>query len=114
MIALPTVQEIDRLLKEGQLSQRQIAARLGVGRATVGAIASGRRGLHGREAPAPGLASIKSGAQAQRCPQCGHRVYAPCQICLAREHRDLRKKKSAADNATRAQGRTSSRTHRGR
>ena len=49
MLPLATVQEIRRLLDEGQLSQRKIAAQLGVSRGTVGAIASGRRGMFGRE-----------------------------------------------------------------
>lgn len=35
MLSLSVVQEIDRLLQEGQLSQRKIAARLGVSRGTV-------------------------------------------------------------------------------
>ena len=43
MLALTVVQQIEQLLKEGQLSQRKIAARLGVSRGTVGAIADGRR-----------------------------------------------------------------------
>ena len=36
MLALSVVEEIDRLLDEGELSQRKIAARLGVSRGTVG------------------------------------------------------------------------------
>ena len=48
MLATATVREIDRLLKKGELSQRKIAAQLGVSRGIVGAIASGRRGLYGR------------------------------------------------------------------
>src|SRR4051812_48678685 len=41
--------EIHRLVRAGELSQREIAAHLEVSRGTVGAIASGRRSLVGRE-----------------------------------------------------------------
>jgi hypothetical protein len=82
---LPTslVHEIDRLLQEGELSHRQIAKRLGVGRTVVGEIAIGRRGLHGmdpidkRRARTPSSAPI-------RCSGRGYRVYLPCLICKAR------------------------------
>jgi len=50
MLALAVVEEIERLLQEGTLSQRKIARRLNVSRGTVAAIASGQRGLYGREA----------------------------------------------------------------
>jgi len=91
MLTLTMVEEIDRLLKEGQLSQRKIAARLGVSRGTVSAIASGRRGLHGKD-PSDGVARLGvSGAPAERCPRCGHRIYLPCLICLARQYRQSQK-----------------------
>ena len=43
MIATALVEEIRHMLREGRLSQREIAKRLGVSRGTVNAIASGRR-----------------------------------------------------------------------
>ena len=43
MIATSVVDEIRRLLQEGCLSQRKIAAQIGVSRGTVNAIALGRR-----------------------------------------------------------------------
>lgn len=86
MLATALVHEIDRLLQEGKLSQRKIAARLGVSRGTVNAIASGRRGLHGKgpqdEDPASPIASPPA-----RCPHCGYRVYLPCIICRVRQHK---------------------------
>ena len=47
MILLTTAREIARLLKEGNLSYRRIARRVGVSRMTVSNIATGKRGVHG-------------------------------------------------------------------
>jgi hypothetical protein len=91
MLATPLVQEIDRLLKEGKLSQRKIAARLGVSRGTVGAIAGGRRGLHGKDPQADAFAARCASLPPVRCPHCGYRVYQPCLVCRARRHRERRK-----------------------
>jgi hypothetical protein len=93
MLALSTVHEIDRLLNEGKLSQRQIAQRLGVSRGSVGAIASGQRPLVGKTDPSPGLPAIKSRELPQRCPACGYRIYVPCQICAARSYRAAKRRK---------------------
>jgi hypothetical protein len=84
MLTTAVVQEIDRLIREGELSQRQIAARLCVGRGTISAIASGRRGLYGKDPRALHLPVRTS--RPIRCPQCGYRVYLPCLICRVREH----------------------------
>jgi hypothetical protein len=80
MLSIELIQEIDRLLREGELSQRQIAARLQVSRGTVGAIASGRRGGKGWD-------DADQALRAKRCRRCGYRIYPPCRICIAREHR---------------------------
>jgi hypothetical protein len=85
MLALSTVMEINRLLKEGLLSQRQIAKRLGVSRGTVGAIASGQRPLVGKEPHEYNPASMNGRGQPQRCPRCGKHVYLPCQVCRTTE-----------------------------
>lgn len=82
MLTLSKVQEIRRLLDEGQLSQRKIAAKLGVSRGTVGALASGKRAVYGRE----------PNEQAQdrppeRCGGCGQRVVMPCVYCRAVDYR---------------------------
>ncbi len=89
---LPTslVHEIDRLLKEGALSHRKIATRLGVSRGTISAIANGRRGLHGMDPDAKRSARIPTSAPT-RCPHCGYRVYLPCRICRARDDQKSRR-----------------------
>jgi hypothetical protein len=86
MLTSALVQEIDRLLRDGGLSQRQIAAQLGVGRGTVNAIANGQRSLFGRETPKTTSPTIPL-SPPKRCPHCGYRVYLPCQICKIRAHR---------------------------
>jgi hypothetical protein len=91
MLATAVVQEIDRLLKMGQLSHRKIAARLGVSRGTVSAIASGRRGLHGRDSFDAGCGARRAGLPPTRCPGCGYRVYEPCLICRARSRQERQK-----------------------
>ena len=86
---LPTalIHEIDRLLKQGELSHRKIAARLGVSRGTVSAIAAGRRGLYGKDSPDENSRSLSSASPPTRCPRCGYRVFPPCLICEARQHK---------------------------
>jgi len=86
MHSLSVVEEIDRLLKEGQLSQRRIAERLGVSRGTVSAIANGQRGLYGRSPEEEGAASGPA-SPAERCPKCGFLVHLPCLVCRTREYR---------------------------
>src|SRR5262245_8664085 len=85
MLAKSLVEEIDRLLHEGRLSQRKIAAQLRVSRGTVSAIASGRRGVHGREVDDEERYLHHRQSGAERCPRCGYLVYMPCLICLNRE-----------------------------
>ncbi len=87
MLSLALVEEIRRLLVEGQLSHRKIAAKLSVSRGTVGAIASGRRGMFGHEPDADGLSLNSQSALAERCPTCGARVYKPCLLCRSREYK---------------------------
>jgi hypothetical protein len=87
MLALSLVQEIDRLLHEGELSQRKIAERLGVSRGTVGAIARGQRPLFGK-APKPDESEERGPSlQPQRCRRCGFLVFLPCLVCRTREYR---------------------------
>lgn len=83
MLPIAVVEEIARLVGEGNLSQRKIAARLGVSRGVVSEIASGRRGMHGRE-PELSTSAVNPQGPAVRCAGCGYRVYLPCQICKAR------------------------------
>ena len=86
MLPKALVDEVNRLLHEGKLSQRKIAGRLGVSRATVSAIASGRRGLYGRE-PEGERTLGRGGSPPARCPRCGYRVYMPCLVCRSRDYR---------------------------
>lgn len=88
MLALSVVEEVGRLLAEGQLSQRKIAARLGVSRGTVGAIASGRRGLYGKEPPPDDCQSLAHQSPPERCHRCGYVVFMPCLVCRARRYRE--------------------------
>lgn len=85
---LPTAlaEEIDRLLRQGNLSQRSIAAQLHVSRGVVGAIARGDRKLFGRELPAK-YSPLTPTSPPTRCSRCGYRVYLPCIICRTREHK---------------------------
>jgi hypothetical protein len=87
MLAKSLVDQIDHLLREGGLSQRAIARRLGVARGTIAAIASGRRGLHGRESETNDADTLAPLAPAERCRRCGHRVYLPCLVCRNRDYR---------------------------
>jgi hypothetical protein len=84
MLPTAVVYEIDRLLRDGDLSHRKIAVRLGVSRGTVSAIAAGRRGLYGKDPRASGRHSIAPTSPPARCRRCGYRVYLPCLICQAR------------------------------
>lgn len=91
MLSLSVVEEIDRLLKEGELSQRKIAARLGVSRGTVSAIASGHRGLYGKEPDSHNDDPLHHDSPPERCPRCGFFVYMPCLVCRARAYRRRRR-----------------------
>jgi hypothetical protein len=91
MLTTAVVQEIDRLLKSGQLSHRKIAARLGVSRGTVNAIASGRRGLYGKNPSNERSRAPSGNSPPTRCRRCGYRIYEPCLICRTRQHQERQK-----------------------
>ena len=92
MLSTALVLEIRRLVDEGKLSRRQIAKKLNVSRATVAAIAGGRRGLHGRDA-ATAFPDLRLRQQlAVRCPHCGGLVFLPCLLCAARAFRMRRER----------------------
>jgi hypothetical protein len=100
MLSLVMVEEIQRLLEEGRLSQRKIATTLGVSRGTVGAIASGKRGIYGSEPDPENPDLLSLDLPPERCSGCGAMVYIPCVLCLARKYirrrRDLAKLSSIA------------------
>lgn len=84
MLALARVKEVERLLAEGNLSQRKIARLLRVSRATVSAIATGRRPDY--EAQLAARASeFEPLGPIERCPCCGGMVYSPCRLCRVRK-----------------------------
>ncbi len=96
MLSLSLVEQIVDLLNEGELSQRRIAARVGVSRGTVASIASGRRGLFGRDPESDDTRSLANLTPAERCPKCGYLIYAPCRVCRSREFQENRKLLRAA------------------
>ena len=78
MLPLSKVLQIQELLNQGSLSRRKIAKQLGVSRGVVNALASGQRGIYGREKTAEGTPD-----EPERCPSCGEMVYMPCVACMA-------------------------------
>ena len=92
MLPVSVIEEVRRLLDEGALSQRKIAKQLRVSRGTVGAIARGQRGIHGREPTdddQPKLCCLDR--PPERCDGCGATVYKPCVLCGAREYKARQK-----------------------
>ena len=86
MLPLDKIKEVRRLLDQGVLSHRAIAERVGVSRGVVGLVASGARGIYGRQkgqqyVGADGLSFIP-----ERCSGCGGMVRKPCLLCRARAH----------------------------
>lgn len=97
MLPTATIQEIDRLLREGKLSHRQISARLNISRGTVGAIARGQRDLRGKEpVDDNSCCSLTPQSLPERCPRCGYRVYPPCLICRHRDEVPARTRRRVA------------------
>ncbi|MAT68487.1 MAG: hypothetical protein CMJ58_03090 [Planctomycetaceae bacterium] len=96
MLSVKVVEEICRLLAEGELSQRAIAKRLSVSRGVIGAIASGKRGIYGRETPRAADPTDWDGQPPQRCPTCGGMVRMPCLLCEARAYRRRQRRNARA------------------
>jgi transcriptional regulator with XRE-family HTH domain len=87
MIASGTISEIRCLLEEGTLSQRSIAARLGVSRGTVSAVALGKRPDYEARRRLRGEDLIPPRGVPRRCPECGRRVQMPCLACYLQSAR---------------------------
>jgi hypothetical protein len=84
MIPPAVVEEIKRLLTVPGLSQRKIALLTCVSRASVGAIAAGRRPDYPpRCNPDEDPDDLPQGP-AERCRCCGGMVYMPCRLCCVR------------------------------
>jgi hypothetical protein len=85
MLEPSRIHEAKRLLAEDKFSYRQIAKVVGISRASVGAIASGKRPdyearrLERQGEPVGPLA---------RCGGCGGLVYMPCRLCRVRKAKE--------------------------
>jgi len=84
MIATTVVDEIRRLLRQGGLSQRKIASRIGVSRGTVNAIALGKRADFPPRWRREDDGFIPPAGMPVRCPGCGGMVQMPCLLCYIR------------------------------
>jgi len=84
MIVPAVVDEVKRLLREANLSQRKIARQAGVSRGTVNAIAQGKR--PDCEARRRGHRDdfVTPSGRPARCPGCGGMVRMPCLACRVR------------------------------
>jgi transcriptional regulator with XRE-family HTH domain len=90
MLAIGKVKEIERLLAEGGLSQRKIAATVGCSRALISAIARGARPDYEARRLAR-LTKSEPLGPIERCPTCGARVYTPCRLCRVRKMQALQR-----------------------
>ena len=84
MIRAAVVDEIRRLLGQRRLSQRKIAARIGVSRSTVNAIALGRRADFPARLSRDDRDFTPPSGLPARCPGCGGLVQMPCLLCFLR------------------------------
>lgn len=80
MLLPEKVQKVQELLVLGGLSQRQIAKRTGISRATIGEIAKGRR-LPIQRTPAHNVKPPLFSGPTTRCKTCGAKVRMPCFTC---------------------------------
>ena len=87
MLAETKIDEARRLLAEGKLSQRRIAQAIGISRATLSGIASGKRPDYEALRRARGQAEEPLGP-VERCPTCGGKVHMPCRLCRVRAIQD--------------------------
>jgi transcriptional regulator with XRE-family HTH domain len=90
MLAMAKIKEAERLLLECRLSQRKIAALVGISRATVSAIAGGRRPDYEARLAARAI-ELEPLGPIVRCGGCGGRVYSPCRACRVRADQDRKR-----------------------
>jgi hypothetical protein len=102
MIAFAKFSEAQRLLTEGTLSRRKIAALVGISRSTVSAIASGSYAERIARQQAHTERSIVPRGPLARCRQCGGLVYMPCWACHVRQ---LKEKEQEIQRAARRRAR---------
>jgi hypothetical protein len=93
MIATTVVDDVRRMLREGSLSQREIARKLHISRGTVNAIALGRRR---DQTDRPAIADHgfrHPDGEAVRCVSCGALAQMPCLACYLRARGERRSPK---------------------
>jgi hypothetical protein len=78
------VLEAQRLIQLGELSYRKIARMVGLGRGTIGQIASGKRLAWPDRVRGGENRAYRCSGPIARCPECGGRVYMPCLLCHVR------------------------------
>ena len=83
MLPQAKIEEVEKLLAEGRLSQRKISLVTGVSRAVVSQVALGERPDYLR-LNAPDADSLEPSGDIERCPTCGAKVYMPCRLCHLR------------------------------
>jgi len=83
MLSADRIQEVRQLLAQPELSQRTIARMTGVSRATIGAVASGRRPDYQPRVRADEEDDRPQGPP-ERCRGCGGLVFMPCRLCKVR------------------------------
>ena len=81
MIKNEIIKQINKLIKQGELSQRQIAKNLGVSRGTVQAVAHGKRTELLPTAMKSAAKWVVPTGQPKRCTHCGGCVKMPCLAC---------------------------------
>ncbi len=100
MIPPTVVAEVKRLLTQPGLSQRKVAAITGVSRASVSAIAAGRRPDYPSRCNPHDEEDLPQGPVG-RCATCGGMVYMPCRLCRVRsikaKERERFRRRSACD-----------------
>jgi transcriptional regulator with XRE-family HTH domain len=95
MLPLAKVKEAERLLAEGGLSQRRIAKAIGISRASISAIASGRRPDYEARQRAR-VEELEAWGPIVRCSGCGGMVYSPCRLCRVRKVKDQEREAARA------------------
>jgi hypothetical protein len=85
MLEPSKIHEAKRLLAEDKFSYRHIAKVVGMSRASVGAIASGKRpDYEARRLERQG----EPVGPLERCGGCGGMVYMPCRLCRVRQAKE--------------------------
>ena len=87
MIAPDKVQQVERLLVGGSLSQRRIARMVGVSRSVVGSIAAGTRPDYAAQERVRREAQSEPLGPVGRCLECGGKVHLPCRLCRVRRQK---------------------------